>query len=374
MLGVGGSGTLGGVTSITSDGAESYCARLGAGGVDCWGAGGGGLGNGTIASSAVPVQVLGVGGNGTLGGVASLTSGGYGYCALLATGGVDCWGYGMYGELGDGVFYANSPSYGSDVPVQVLGVGGGGTLGGVESLAYGGSGYCALLSSGGVDCWGYGPRGELGDGSFYTCCEPQMSGSAVPVQVLGLDGSGTLGGVVSLTGGFSGYCALLTSEGVDCWGYGAFGELGDGNFYTTGNAGSAVPVQVLGVGGSGALGGVTSLTSDGEESYCAFLTSSGVDCWGEGPLGQLGDGIFYTSGNAGSAVPVAVFGVGASGMLGSVTSLIGYTLGFCSLLSSGGVDCWGAGMHGQLGDGVFYTNSDDHGSDVPVTVVTAATG
>jgi hypothetical protein len=71
---------------------------------------------------------------------------------------------------------------------------------------------------------------------------------------------------------------------------------------------------------------------------------------------------------------VAVFGVGASGMLGSVTSLIGYTLGFCSLLSSGGVDCWGAGMHGQLGDGVFYTNSDDHGSDVPVTVVTAATG
>ena len=171
--------------------------------------------------------MLGVGGSGTLGGAASLTAGGYGYCAVLATGGVDCWGYGTYGELGDGVFYANSPSDGSDVPVQVLGIGGS-TLGGVVGLADGGFGYCALLASGGVDCWGYGPYGELGDGSFYNCCEPQMSGSAVPVEVLGLDGSGTLGSVVSLTGGGGGYCALLDSGGVDCWGDGPFGELGDG--------------------------------------------------------------------------------------------------------------------------------------------------
>ncbi len=90
-------------------------------------------------------------------------------------------------------------------------------------------------------------------------------------------------------------------------------------------------------------------------------------------MGELGDGIFYTTGNAGSAVPVQVLGVGASGNLGSVTSLDDYTRGFCSLFTSGGVDCWGAGMHGQLGNGVFYTNGENHGSAVPVTVVTAVT-
>jgi alpha-tubulin suppressor-like RCC1 family protein len=38
----------------------------------------------------------------------------YGYCALLSTGHVDCWGYNYYGELGDGNFFNNS-----DVPVAV---------------------------------------------------------------------------------------------------------------------------------------------------------------------------------------------------------------------------------------------------------------
>ena len=51
------------------------------------------------------------------------------------------------------------------------------------------------------------------------------------MAVLGVGGGGTLGGVVSITGdGYGGsYCALLTSDGADCWGYGFFGGLGDGS-------------------------------------------------------------------------------------------------------------------------------------------------
>ncbi len=362
VLGVGGSGTLAGVVSLTS-GANDYCALLTSSGLDCWGAGNlAELGDGAYANSAVPVAVLGVGGSGTLGGVASVASDGRGSCALLDSGGVDCWGWGYYGQLGDGIPYSDSA-----VPVAVVGVGGSGSMGGAVSVVASrlsiGS-YCALLSSGGVDCWGFGFFGELGDGIFYTPDTTGNEGSAIPVAVVGIGRSGTLGGVANLVttgpGGATSYCALLTSGGVDCWGYGVQGELGDG----VSDNESSVPVAVLGVGRSGTLGGVESLASDGDGSYCALLTSSGVDCWGYGHNGQLGDGIDYLkTSNLGSAVPVAVLGVGGSGTLGGVVSLLGNARGLCSVLTSGGVDCWGAGYHGQLGDDSFATSA------FPVAVV-----
>ena len=142
------------------------------------------------------------------------------------------------------------------MPVQVVDVGGTGILSGVESLSSDGRGYCALLTTDEVDCWGAGPDGELGDGTFYTS---SPEGSAIPVQVVGVGGTGTLSGVESLANDAQGYCAILTSGDVDCWGYGQYGELGNGTFYTSGDEGSATPVQVVDVGGTGTLsgGGVT---------------------------------------------------------------------------------------------------------------------
>ena len=64
----------------------------------------------------------------------------------------------------------------------------------------------------------------------------------------------------SIVSNGSSYCALLTSGGVDCWGYGRHGELGNGQFYTSGNYGSAIPVAVVSTSGSGTLSGVASLT------------------------------------------------------------------------------------------------------------------
>jgi hypothetical protein len=56
----------------------------------------------------VPVAVHGITN------AATLISGYYGFCALLSTGHLDCWGNNGSGELGDGTFTL------SDVPVAVL--------------------------------------------------------------------------------------------------------------------------------------------------------------------------------------------------------------------------------------------------------------
>jgi alpha-tubulin suppressor-like RCC1 family protein len=335
---------------------QGYCALLASGGVDCWGLGNDGeLGNGTFSNSDIPVAVEGAGGTGTLTGVTSLAgtvgTGGGTYCALLTSGGVDCWGLGSAGEVGSGTF-SNS-----DIPVAVEGVGGTGTLTGVTSLLGEGLSFCALMTSDRVDCWGYGYYGELGNGIFYTTGD---EGSATPVEVKGVGGTGTLTRVTSLFGiEQDTYCGLVTSGRVDCWGYGYYGELGNGIFYTTGNEGSATPVEVKGVGGTGTLTEVTSIVS-GPYDYCALLTSAAVDCWGYGESGQIGNGSFNNS-----DVPAAVEGIGGSGTLNGVKSLAGGYLNggnYCALLTSGAVDCWGYGFYGQLGNDTFSE------TDIPVAV------
>ncbi len=370
VVGVGGSGTLSGVASLTSDGNSAYCALLTSGGVDCWGSGSAGeLGDGIVYKSGyggsdIPVQVVGVGGSGTLSGVASLASAGdSNFCAVLTSGGVDCWGYNIFGVLGNGT-QANRAK-----PVPVVGVGGSGTLSGVASLTSQGfrGDYCALLTSEAVDCWGYGVDGELGNGKFHA--------RATPVQVVGVGGGGTLSGVASLTSDSGGFCAVLTSGGVDCWGQGEAGQLGDAIFYSgQEDYGSATPVQVVGVGGAGTLSGVASLATQGEVGYCALLTTGAVDCWGSGSFGQLGDGIFHTSGHGGSATPVQVIAVGGSGDLSGVVSLVSdgpEENSYCVLVASGGVDCWGGGHLGDLGNGTFYSLSapGSPGSATPVRVL-----
>ena len=94
------------------------------------------------------------------------------------------------------------------------------------------------MTTGGVDCWGYNYLGYLGNGN--------RNDSSTPVQVLGISGSGTiLGGVksISVFNGNSAACAVLTTGGVDCWGYNEnYGQLGNGT-----TTSSNVPVSVVGI-------------------------------------------------------------------------------------------------------------------------------
>ena len=111
-------------------------------------------GDGTTTDSSVPVAVSGIT-NATavaVGGDPIPTSDDEFACALLSTGGVDCWGYNNVGQLGDGTITDSS------VPVAVSGITD------ATAITAGDDDACALLSTGGLTagapptsgCWGTG--------------------------------------------------------------------------------------------------------------------------------------------------------------------------------------------------------------------------
>ncbi len=333
------SGSTGGAQSgaggMLAGGAEGYCAVVATGGVDCWGLNvEGELGNGTADGySDVPVAVIGI--TNAVSVAASL----YGYCAVLATGGVDCWGSNRAGMLGNG-----STSNYSDLPVPVSGITS------AVSITSGESNYCVILSSGRVDCWGNNGgnngTGELG-------ADTLVSYSSVPVAVSGLTD------VVSLTSYPGGYCAVLTTGGVDCWGDNSAGELGNGTISQLYGPyfNSAVPVAVTGVTNAVSINSNTA-------SLCAVLSTGVVDCWGNNYWGLFGNGSTADV----SLVPVAVGGVDNATSIVSASSGYG-AAGYCAILETGLVKCWGSNEYGDLGAGVtagVYSNV--YYSSVPVAV------
>ena len=340
---------LSGVASVVGQ-EDSYCAVLTSGAVDCWGFNSfGQLGNGTTTNSDRPTAVKSVDGSSFLTGVSNVASGSFGYgdsyCAVLTSGRVDCWGYNEDGQLGNGTTRQ------TDRPTVVKGVGGRGILTGVARVSGETYGFCAALTSGGVVCWGLNSDGELGNGTD--------ENSSVPTAVVGVGGTGTLSGVASLVSEATTMCAILTSHGTDCWGYGPNGQLGNGT-----EEDSSFPTAVKGVGGTGTLNGVSSLTgNDNGTNICARLSSGRVDCWGDNSYGEIGNktiGIFTDS-----SVPKAVVGVDGTGTLSGVASVVGVPgLSNCAILTSGGVDCWGS-----YGDGVLGNRSTNPTSDVPTRVV-----
>jgi alpha-tubulin suppressor-like RCC1 family protein len=237
-----------GAVSLTA-GEYHTCGLTASGGVKCWGSNGNGrLGDGSTTDRLEPVDVSGL-----TAGVAAVSAGSGHTCAVTVSGGLKCWGSNSSGQLGDGTTVDRL------TPVDVTGL-----TSGVTAVAAGSSNTCALLTGGGVKCWGQGAYG-VGDGTLFS--------RPTPVNVTGL-GSG----VTSISAGAQTGCAVTTEGALKCWGANVTGQLGNST-----KVGATSPGTV-----SGLASGVAFVAA-GSYVACVVTTGGGVKCWGDDRVGQVGD-------------------------------------------------------------------------------------
>jgi alpha-tubulin suppressor-like RCC1 family protein len=124
---------------------------------------------------------------------------------------------------------------------------------------------CALIGDGTVRCWGWNAYGQLGDGTPGTYSASAVSASGI------VD-------AVSVSAGYGHSCAALSDGSARCWGWNLHGQLGDGT-----NVDRVTPVRVA------PPAGVTRIAA-GNIHTCAQLEDGAVRCWGSNRYGELGDG------------------------------------------------------------------------------------
>ena len=331
---------LTGVQSVAV-GAKHTCVIVTGGGVKCWGDGGyGQLGNeDATRDSLVPVNVCAVNGcsNGLLSGATQIAIGNGFSCALLASGGVVCWGFNMSHQLGISTSQISWTNY----PMEVPG------LTNVVSITSGSDHSCAVINDGTMKCWGQGANGRLGNGG---------TTSSTPVTV---DRAGVSGVTAAATTLYA-TCAIVTGSKVKCWGGDSANELGYDSGQTSPNTYdmfSLSTVTTVNTPVTPQLGG-TELTAKaieaGPRAVCIISLTDALACWGS----IAGLGIQTGSTNFGSAFSSNW----VSGMT-SVTNVAVSTSTVCAT-NSGIVKCWGAGPYGELGD-----NTTGSSPSAAVTVV-----
>lgn len=241
-------------------------------------------------------------------------------CVVVSRGGVKCWGLDTSGELGDG----RAPSSGSTSleAVDVIGL-----SGPALAVAAGDGHSCAVLVGGSVECWGSNGVGQLGDGT--------TSQSSTAVRVKGVDDA------VSVAAGSGNSCAVIESGGVKCWGNNYFDQLGSASVSATHALHSAVPVTVEGLAGPATKVDLGVQTPH----ICALLQAGEVQCWGHNEVGEIGTGQPIGSFSH-SPIPRLVPGVA-----GPASDISAGTYDTCITLRLSGVQCWGNNYLGQLGNG-----------------------
>ncbi|MCH7579517.1 MAG: hypothetical protein IIB22_04680 [Chloroflexi bacterium] len=348
------------------------CAVTAAGGVKCWGGNTfAALGDGTNEGRTTPVDVCqeydDVAQQCTqpLSDIADVTAGVGHTCALTNAGGVKCWGLSAEGQLGA-------------VDAEFCNVPGGspflcsttpqevvGLQSGVAAISAGSRHTCAALLDGGVQCWGWNAVGQLGDGS--------TTSRRTPVDVIGL-----ASGVATVGLGHNFSCAVTTDGGVKCWGSNVSGILGARTdetcvspFIGDDNSCSKRPLDVCQTFDpaeetcSEPLSGIATVAPSIAHT-CALTTSGGVTCWGVNDgRGFLGDG--ERCGTLCGPVAVCEDSTCAAPLSNIAAVTAGsFSLHTCAVTRAGGVRCWGTGFHGALGDGSL---SKVHSSPVGVCQV-----
>jgi alpha-tubulin suppressor-like RCC1 family protein len=327
-------------------GAYHTCAIDWRGDVHCWGRNlYGAVGDGTTNDRLLPTKVLTK--------ARAIAAGSDTTCATLAIDGtVKCWGVNDAGQVGNG---STSPSIVLH-PTTVVGIDSAAEveLGGSPVDSFKGT-TCYANASGNLGCWGFGHYGQMGNGTTtdtnLTPVAPSMGAAQIRAAVsIATEGKtvvvrpdGTArawqwdaGASPAPTGFMAEYptmvattskhsCALSSDGRVQCWGDNGDGQLGDGT--TTARAN---PTDVTGL-----LGKLAVHVAVGNRTSCAVLVDGTVWCWGRGEA--LGQGAPIQFGVP-TPTPVKVQGLPASALQVGVA---GKTA--CALLMDGTVACWGPG-------------------------------
>jgi alpha-tubulin suppressor-like RCC1 family protein len=321
---------LGGEAKAIAAGNRHTCALLADGRVVCWGDGADGrLGHGNthdIGDNETPASVGPV----ELGhAAAGITAGGAHTCALLSHGLVRCWGLDSSGQLGDkSTLSVGDNELPTARPTVALGDE-------VRQVVAGGDHTCALLSKGGVRCWGLGANGRLGYGNTKTIGDDELPTSVPRVSV----GDGRE--VVGVTAGTAHTCAVLDDGSARCWGKSYLGRLGYGWFKPKDIGDDEKPSS------KGPIAfdrGTPWLISAGDEHTCAVIDEGTLRCWGGNDDGELGYAQYKGLPTNPDFGPV---NVGPR----RVTAVSTGSAHTCALLTDGSVRCWGSGADGRLGYG-----------------------
>ena len=305
-------------------------------------------------------------------------------CALLNHGGVKCWGWNKYGQLGqghkrdlgDGLDENGQSEMGDNLPTIDLGTHTGDGLGTAltaKSIMIGADHSCVILNNDQIKCWGHNNKGQLGQGHKKDLGDgldgngQSEMGDNLPAIDLGThtgDGLGTALTAKAITAGGYYTCAILSNDQVKCWGNNSSGELGLGHERNLGDddneMGDNLPAIDLGTHTGDDLG--TALTAKAivanEIHVCVILDDDQVKCWGSNSQGQLGQGHNRNLGDddneMGNDIPIIDLGTHTGDGLGTTLTAKTIAVGLyhsCVILSNDQVKCWGDNSQGQLGQG-----------------------
>ena len=170
-----------------------------------------------------------------------------------------CWGYNLYGQLGDG------STTDRNIPTKV-------SISNVKSVSVGDGNTCAIKNDDTLYCWGQNTRSQLGDGTTRERHSPtQVMTSGCCPRPAFID-------VKQVSAGNGYTCAVKNDDKLYCWGQNNHGQLGYGNTQSK-NTPSSTHV----------LSNVKSVSVQIMHT-CAIKNDDTLYCWGKNSKGQLGDG------------------------------------------------------------------------------------
>lgn len=143
--------------------------------------------------------------------------GGFGHtCALRSDDSVWCWGWNVFGQLGDTDLASTQVAAAVNVTNTV-------------AFATGFAHTCAVRSDGTIRCWGWNYRGQLGNGTV----SGELEANPDPIEVPGI----TDAALIATKGEYT--CITRADGTVWCWGRNEDGQLGN-----DGGLDSTVPVPI----------------------------------------------------------------------------------------------------------------------------------